>query len=174
MWDFFETVRHRHSVRRYQADMPVEQDKLHAVIETACSAPSAGDLQAYQIIVIRDAARREALREVVQRDHDFVAQAPVSMLFCADPKRSAERFGERGAQLFAVQDATIAAGFAQLAAVAAGLASAWIGQFDPAAARCCMDLPQSLEPVALLCFGYAAELPALTPRRKLDEVVRYI
>ena len=120
MWDFFETVRHRHSVRRYQADMPVEQDKLHAVIETACSAPSAGDLQAYQIIVIRDAARREALREVVQRDHDFVAQAPVSMLFCADPKRSAERFGERGAQLFAVQDATIAAGFAQLAAVAAG------------------------------------------------------
>lgn len=174
MWDFFETVRHRHSVRRYQADMPVEQDKLHAVIETACSAPSAGDLQAYQIIVIRDAARREALREVVQRDHDFVAQAPVSMLFCADPQRSAERFGERGAQLFAVQDATIAAGFAQLAAVAAGLASTWIGQFDPAAARRCMDLPQALEPVALLCFGYAAELPALTSRRKLDEVVRYI
>ena len=46
MWDFFETVRHRHSVRRYQPRMPVEDEKLHAILETACAAPSAGDLQA--------------------------------------------------------------------------------------------------------------------------------
>jgi len=50
MWDFFETVRHRHSVRRYQSDMPVEDEKLHAVLETACAAPSSGDLQAYKIM----------------------------------------------------------------------------------------------------------------------------
>ena len=45
MWDFFETVRHRHSVRKYQPDMPVETEKLHAILEMACAAPSAGDLQ---------------------------------------------------------------------------------------------------------------------------------
>ena len=38
MWDFFETVRHRHSVRKYQPDMPVETEKLHAILEMACAA----------------------------------------------------------------------------------------------------------------------------------------
>jgi nitroreductase len=32
MWDFFETVRHRHSIRKYQPDMPVEPEKLHAIL----------------------------------------------------------------------------------------------------------------------------------------------
>ena len=28
MWDFFETVRHRHSVRSYQSDLSVEKENL--------------------------------------------------------------------------------------------------------------------------------------------------
>lgn len=44
MWDFFETVRHRHSIRKYQSDMAVEPEKLYAILEMACAAPSAGDL----------------------------------------------------------------------------------------------------------------------------------
>ena len=66
MWDFFETVRHRHSVRRYQADMPVEQEKLHALLEMASAAPSAGDLQSYQIVVVQSAADRAALSEAAE------------------------------------------------------------------------------------------------------------
>jgi nitroreductase len=42
MWDFFETVRHRHSIRKYQPDMPVEPEKLHAILEMACAAPIGG------------------------------------------------------------------------------------------------------------------------------------
>ena len=33
MWDFFATVRHRHSIREYQPDMLVEPEKLHAILE---------------------------------------------------------------------------------------------------------------------------------------------
>lgn len=51
----------------------------------------------------------------------FIAEAPVCLVFCADPARSAATFGERGARLYAVQDATIAAAYAQLAIVAAGM-----------------------------------------------------
>ena len=61
MWDFFETVRHRHSVRSYQSDLSVEKEKLHAILETACSAPSAGDLQAYKIVVVSKAEKRQSL-----------------------------------------------------------------------------------------------------------------
>ncbi|MCU0807200.1 MAG: nitroreductase family protein, partial [Candidatus Contendobacter sp.] len=76
MWDFFETVRHRHSIRKYQPDMPVETEKLHAILEMACAAPSAGDLQSYRIVVVRDLAERQALVQVAH-EQAFIAEAPV-------------------------------------------------------------------------------------------------
>ena len=87
MWDFFTTVRHRHSVRRYQPDLEVERQKLHGILEMACAAPSAGDLQSYRIIVVTDGAERTALRTAAS-DQAFVAEAPVCLVFCADPERS--------------------------------------------------------------------------------------
>ncbi len=172
MWDFFETVRHRHSIRRYQADMPVEPEKLHAILEMACAAPSAGDLQAYRIEVVRADAERGALQAAAQ-GQAFITEAPVCLVFCADPQRSAAEFGDRGRDLYALQDATIAAAYAQLAIVAAGMGSTWIGYFDEVAVRRALGLADSLVPVAMLSVGYPAEIPEPTPRRPLDEVVGF-
>jgi len=170
MWDFFETVRHRHSIRKYRADVPVEQEKLHAILEMACAAPSAGDLQSYHILVVTDAQQRKQLSEIAD-GQAFIAEAPVVMLFCSDPQRAAKKYGERGERLYALQDATIAASYAQLAVVAAGLASTWVGFFDGARLKQEFALAPGLEPVAALCIGYPAELPEETPRRPINEVV---
>ncbi len=172
MWDFFATVRHRHSVRKYQADMPVEHEKLHGILEMACAAPSAGDLQAYHIIVVTAQSDRDALRAAAE-NQAFISEAPVCLVFCTDAARSAERFGARGETLYAVQDATIAAAYAQLAVVAAGMGSTWVGNFDAAQVRKSLGIPESLTPVALLSVGYPAELPEMTGRRRIDEVVTY-
>lgn len=172
MWDFFATVRHRQSVRKYQPDMGVEPEKLHAILEMACAAPSAGDLQSYRIVVARDRALRAALGRATH-DQDFIAEAPVCLVFCAEPGRSAGEFGDRGASLYAIQDTTIAAAYAQLAIVAAGLGSTWIGQFDDARVRQALDLEPGLTPVALLSLGYPAEVPAPTHRRPLRELVDF-
>ncbi len=171
MWDFFETVRHRHSVRKYQATTPIEAGKLHAVLEMACAAPSAGDLQAYQITVIDDQATREAL-QAAANGQPFISEAPVCLVFSADPSRSAKSFGERGASLYAVQDATIAATYAQLAIVAAGMGSTWVGDFDDNAVKKVLNNNDDLQPIAILSVGYPAELPEPTPRRNLDDVVK--
>lgn len=173
MWDFFETVRHRHSIRKYRSEIPVEQEKLHAILEMACAAPSAGDLQSYHIFVITDAQQRKQLSEIAN-DQDFIAEAPVTLLFCSDPKRAAKQYGERGEQLYALQDATIAAAYAQLAVVAAGLASTWIGYFDNTQLKQTFELAPDLEPVAALSIGYPAELPEETPRRPIGEVVTHL
>lgn len=170
MWDFFQTVRHRHSVRKYQSDMPVEEDRLHAILETAVAAPSAGDLQAYRIVVVSNPETRRSLSEAAQ-GQAFMATAPVSLVFCAEPERSAQEFGERGRGLYGIQDATIAAAYAQLAVVAAGMGSTWVGNFDADAVRDLLELDTGLIPVAILCIGYPAELPEATPRRRLDEIV---
>jgi nitroreductase len=172
MWDFFETVRNRHSIRKYQADMPVEIEKLHAILEMACAAPSAGDLQSYRVLVVRDPAERQAL---VHAAHDqvFIAEAPVCLVFCADPVRSQNTFGERGAKLYAVQDATIAAAYAQLAIVAAGMGSTWVGYFEEDKVCEALSLEAGLVPIALISLGYPAELPEPSSRRRLHDVVAW-
>lgn len=170
MWDFFETVRRRHSVRKYRTDMAVETEKLHAVLEMACAAPSAGDLQSYHIAVVTTPALRQALAETAA-GQEFIAEAPVTLVFCSHGERAAAKYGERGRELYALQDATIAATYAQLAVVAAGLGSAWVGQFDATAVARLLKLDAGLQPIALLTVGYPAELPEPTPRRHLTEVV---
>ncbi len=172
MWDFFETVRHRHSIRKYQPDMPVETEKLHAILEMACAAPSAGDLQSYCIIVVHDPAERQALVHATH-EQTFIAEAPICLVFCADPVRSEVAFGERGAKLYALQDATIAAAYAQLAIVAAGMGSTWIGYFEEEEVRAVLGLEPGLLPIALVSLGYPAELPEPSARRRLHDVVAW-
>ncbi len=172
MWDFFQTVHYRHSVRHFRGDMAVEPEKLHAVLETACAAPSAGDLQSYRIIVVTAEAERRQL-QAIAGGQVFIAEAPVALVFCADRERAAGKYGDRGRELYAVQDATIACTYAQLAIVAAGLGSTWIGAFDAGGIAGLLKLDRGLEPVAMLSVGYPAELPELSPRRPLNEVVEY-
>lgn len=172
MWDFFETVHRRHSIRKYHADMPVEPEKLHAILGTACAAPSAGDLQPYRIVVVTDDQTRTAL-STTANDQAFISEAPVCLVFCCDRQRSEDAFGERGRALYAVQDTTIAAAYAQLAVVAAGMGSTWVGYFDAERVSTILALPENLEPIAMLSLGYPAELPEPTTRRRLEEVVEY-
>jgi len=173
MWDFFGTVRNRHSVRKYQTDMPVEDEKLHAILEMASAAPSAGDLQSYGIVVVTNAELRKQLATAAD-NQQFISEAPVCLVFYADPQRSNEKFGERGKSLYAIQDATIAAAYAQLAAVAAGLGSTWVGHFDAQQIAMQLNIDSKNTPIALLSLGYPAELPEATPRRPLTDIVQFI
>jgi len=167
--NLFETIHARQSVRAYQAK-PVEPEKLEAVLKALNQAPSAGNLQAYQVYLVKDARLKRGLAKAAF-DQAFVAQAPVALVFCAVAAR-AGRYGRRGAELYCVQDATTAVAYAQLAATAVGLATCWVGAFDDHAVVRAVNLPQGERPVAILPLGYAAESPPRTPRRSLADLVR--
>ncbi|MGA3108086.1 MAG: nitroreductase family protein [Candidatus Bathyarchaeia archaeon] len=165
--EFVEVLTQRRSIRSYKPQ-PVEESKLKRIFEVVNLAPSAGNLQAYQVKVVRDQAKRTALSKAAY-DAGFIVQAPICLVFCADPDRSAERYGERGSELYSVQDATIAGTFAMLAAVDLGLATVWIGDFDEEKVRQVLDV-KSIRPVAMFSLGYAAEQPAAAPRRAIEEI----
>jgi nitroreductase len=168
--EFFEVVEKRRSVRAFTI-APVEADKLEAILAAARLAPSAGDLQAYQIVAIDEADAKVALAAAAL-GQVFVAEAAVVLVFCASPGRSESKYGQRGASLYCIQDATIAACYAQLAATAQGLASCWVGAFDEARVAAVLRTPPQLRPVALMPIGYAAEVPVRPQRRALDALVR--
>ena len=166
---FFDAVEKRRSVRAF-TPAPVAADKLETILATARLAPSAGDLQAYQIVVVLEAEAKAALGAAAL-GQDFIAEAAAVLVFCASPGRSESKYGQRGASLYCIQDATIAACYAQLAATALGLAACWVGAFDEASVAAVLRAPPRLRPVALMPIGYAAEAPERPQRRALDALV---
>jgi nitroreductase len=170
--EFMKLIEERHSTRVYQ-ETPVEQEKLDKILHAANGAPSAGDLQAYSIVVVRSPAARESLAKAAV-DQQFVWQAPVVLVFLAEPARSSEKYGRRGENLYAVQDATIACAYAQLAAYDVGLSACWVGAFRTRDVQGVVGATEGQVPVALLPIGYAAESPFITPRRPLSETVREV
>lgn len=167
--DFFEVVRERRSIRAFKGE-PVEENKLQRILEVINRAPSAGNLQAYEIYLVRDEQVRAALVEAA-RGQAFVAQAPIVLVFCAHPKRAEARYGQRGTELYTLQDATIACTYGMLAAAALGLATVWVGKFDEQAVAGIVGIPPDQRPVAMLPLGYAAESPHAPARRPVADLV---
>lgn len=170
--DFFELIAARRSVRLY-SPAPVEEHKLEAILKAANQAPSAGNLQAYEIYLLRDRAVRLAVARAALEQW-FISEAPVALVFCANPERSASRYGRRGVRLYSVQDATIACTYAMLAAAALGLATVWVGAFDDEGVRRAIGAPEGHLPVAILPIGYPAEQPAAPGRRALADLVHEV
>lgn len=167
--EFAELVEGRHSIRAFE-EREVEGAKLDDILRAASRAPSAGNLQAYKVAVVRAPSLRRRLARAAL-DQEFVAQAPVVLIFLAHPLASGVKYGRRGETLYAVQDATIACAYAQLGARNAGLASCWVGAFREDQVRAALGVGRELRPVALLPIGYPAEVPEVTSRRPLSETV---
>ncbi len=167
--EFFDVIKNRYSIRRFK-EKEVEDEKLRLIFETVNLAPSAGNLQAYDIFLIRDKNKKELLAKA-SYDQNFIKQAPVVLIFCANTKRS-EYYGEKGRKLYCLQDATIAASYAQLAATNLGLGSVWVGGFDENEVLKILGSPRHSIPVAIIPIGYPDEKPKRRKRRELDDLVK--
>lgn len=167
--DFFDLIKTRCSMRAFSS-RPVEDEKLQRILQSLNLAPSAGNLQAYEVYLATRPEERAALMRA-SRDQAFVGQAPVVLVFCTNAERSAVKYRERGADLYCLQDATIACTYAMLAAEVLGLSSVWVGAFDDEAAWQAIGSPQGQRPVAILPIGYPGREPKYRPRRALDDLV---
>jgi len=170
--EFLELAKQRRSVRVFTRQ-PVEDEKLQQVLRAANLAPSAGNLQAYEIYVVRGREGRAALASAAYAQ-DFVRDAPVVLVFCTHPARSEPRYRERGRRLYSLQDATIACTFAMLAVADLGLATVWVGAFSDEAVWKAIGSPEGVQPVAMLPIGYAGEAPAPTSRRRLSSLAHEV
>ena len=170
--EFFEAVGARRSTRAYLA-RAVPPEMLQRILEAANLAPSAGNLQSYEIFAVTNKRKREDLARAA-REQIFIATAPVVLVFAKHPALCEERYGKLADNLYSIQDATIACAFASLAAAAQGLGSCWIGAFDAEEVRKIVGAPRGVTPVSMLPIGYASERPKDRERRALEELVRRV
>ena len=164
-----EMIRERRSIRAF-SDREVPEKEAELLVEAACLAPSAGNRQPWEFVIVRDDENKRRLAEAAYGQH-FIAEAPVVFVVCADPSRSASRYGRRGIELYCLQDTAAAVQNLLLTAKANGLGSCWIGAFDEARAAEVVGAPRGVRPVAIVPVGYPAEGPLPRPRRRLSEVI---
>ncbi|KPJ54044.1 nitroreductase [candidate division TA06 bacterium DG_24] len=165
--EFPELVRERCSIRAYKPD-PVEEEKLAEVLEAARLAPTAGNEQPFQLIVITTAGREAELRRIYNRE--WFVQPPFVICACGIPEDCA---ASREPMMRCYIDVAIVMDHLILAATNAGLGTCWIGAFDPQAAREVLGLPRGVEPVAFTPLGYPADGRRPKTRKPLSELVRY-
>lgn len=167
--DFFDVVMSRRSVRMFKKDR-IEPEVMTQLLRAIRTAPTAGNLQAYQVYLVDNRDKIKALARAAL-GQSCVSDAAAVLVFCTDAPRSAGTYGERGRQLYCVQDATIAATIAHLAAAALGLGSVMVGAFTEAQAAKVINSPDHLRPILMLPVGYPAEQPLPASRRTLDDLV---
>ena len=162
-----EAIKTRKSIREYE-ETPIPEDKLLRVLEAARLAPSGGNRQPWQFIVVRDRQRRQELAKV-SGGQAHVAQAPVVIAAVATMP---EMVMKCGVPAYAV-DLAIAVDHMTLAAVDEGLGTCWIGAFSQEAARDILKVPGSCRIVALFPLGFPKQPGRPKTRKSLDEIVCY-
>lgn len=167
--DIFHIMDKRRSTRKF-IDKPIESTKIDEIFSAADTAPTAGNFQGFEIFHVKDPKKKEQLIEACN-NQTFV-NAPLVLVFCKNPSRVKFNFPEYILKKFAIQDATLAAGYAQLAAQALGLSSIWVGMFDEQ--KVMNVINTDLTPSSVLCIGYPQKQKYPKLRRRLKDLVHIV
>lgn len=166
--DCIETINKRRSIRKFK-NIEIGTENIDILLNAAHVAPSAGNIQGRDFIIVTD---RTIKRELVVAAHDqhFIASAPVIIVAVANIKRSSNRYGSRG-ELYAIQDATASVMNIMLAATDIGLGTCWIGAFDEDIVRDILKIPMEARPITIIPIGYSDEDPVMPQRMDIDQII---
>lgn len=167
--DVFEAIKNRRSIRAFERK-PVSEEHVEKLIDAARHAPSAGNIQPWEFVIVRSREVKQQL-SVAALNQVFIEEAPVVIVVCANEARSGQGYGSRGVNLYCIQDTAAATENMLLAAYALGLGACWVGAFREEMVRKVLNTPTHVRPVAIIPVGYPSKKPTPRRRRALEEVV---
>jgi nitroreductase len=169
--ELMEAIKGRRSIRKFKKqDIPTEF--INQLIEAASYAPSAGNIQPWEFIVVKNPQIKEKLVKAAYNQAQ-VEQAPVIIVVCADEKRSSLGYSKRGTTLYCLQDTAAATQNILLTAYSLGLGTCWIGAFDEDEAKKALKTPDGVRPVVMIPFGYPDVTPKQRNKRLLNEITHF-
>lgn len=156
----------RRSIRKYK-DKEVTDEQIRKILHAGQMAPSAGNLQGREFIIIKDASTRAKISHAAM-NQQFIADAPICIVVCANFTRSRSWYGRRG-EMYAYQDSAASVMNMMLMATDLGLGTCWVGAFSDELIVELFQLPEGVVPVAILPVGYPDESPE-APARYWDRI----
>ncbi len=167
----------RRSIRRFQ-DKQVEPEILSEIFEAARMAPSWGNLQCWELVVVQAAEDKNSLTGLLSKKNPAtkcMEMAPVVIGVCGNPLKSGYYNNQQVTryQHWFLYDLGIISQNICLKACVLGLGSVIVGSFDHKAAEDLLQIPPGYELVALIPIGYPDHDPPAPKRRAISEFVHY-
>jgi nitroreductase len=188
---FFEVIKTRRAVRNYKST-PIPKKHVQMILEAARMAPSAGNQQPWQLLVVDDPAKILELREecvAMQLDRfktqgnptaeeiekfkdkagkgaDKYLKAPVQIIVLVDKKAPYPDY--------IIKDGSLIGGTILLAARALGYGTVFVTDAIPeSATRKVFSIPDHYERICVIPLGIPEEWPATPPKKALEQVVSF-
>lgn len=167
---FLELAKNRYSCRKYLSK-PVEDEKLHKILEAGRIAPSASNKQPWYFVVTKEPENLKKMHATYHRE--WFDTCPVVLTICGDTNASWTRSSDQKDHTDI--DVSIAIDHITLQATELGLATCWICNFYVDEVKKTLNLPEGIEPIALLSLGYPADTVNperhITQRKKMEDIV---
>lgn len=179
--DFLEVVKNRRSVRAYQPEKPVPPEVVKEILACGHCAPTGGNIQPWEFIVVTDPALRQKVVETTYRGNTFelanhqnwIADAPVLIVVLGDRSKIAARYGQKQAEAAIYMDCSACIENMLLAAVHFGLGACYLtGYFEKLLANV-LKVPASHEVVGFLTLGYTKGEVTQKPKEPLETKIHY-
>jgi len=196
--DLRSLVERRRSIRGYDESREVSDAMVDTILDCARWAPSGGNGQPWEFIIVRDKQTRHKIADIYlkqlidKREMDMAVRgtakmtgdgfrhAPVHVIILGDP-RVKEAYPIR--TKLEKADSHFITGLANatllihLAAASLGLASQYVSDanspYMETMLKAMLGVPEPLRIYHLVPIGYAKGPVAAPPRRKLEEIVHY-
>ncbi len=150
-----DAIRTRRTIRNWLPDRPVAEALINELLEAALWAPSACNMQLWDFVVVTNEATRQQLEDAVP----FATQAPVLIFVCYNTRFSEGSFAH-------IQGASASIMNMLLQGHALGLGGFWQATIhDRAKLHAVLRLPDDVDVLATVLFGYPAERPGAPARR---------
>jgi nitroreductase len=150
--DTLEAIFTRRSIRVY-TDQPIPADIIEKLLRAAMQAPSAGNQQAWQFMVVTGRPQLNALADVLPYGK-MLTTAPLGIIVCGD-------LDYEKSKGYWVQDCSAATQNILLAAHALGLGAVWLGVYPREQrvldVRTTLGIPENVIPLCAIAIGYPGE-----------------
>ncbi len=158
--DVLTAIKGRRSVRKYKKKA-IPENVLNEVLEAARLAPSGGNRQPWELIVVRDEQRKRDLVPIC-KNQQFVGDCSAVIAAVEDPEQKWSR-----------TDIAIALDELTLAAFERGLGTCWIGAFDKDRMAEALGVPKNKVVAVCMTLGYADESPDARSRKAFEDLIHW-
>ncbi|MBI0584705.1 MAG: nitroreductase family protein [Methanomassiliicoccus sp.] len=163
-----EAVQRRRAVRAFDP-RPIEDEKIHMLVEAMRLAPSCNNHQPWRVTVC-DGEALHRVRECLSRGNAWATKAPMIMVLSSKPSEDCRMSEGRDYYQFGCG---MAVGQMLLQATELGLIAHPIAGFDPAMARVVLGIPVDYVVITFIICGYPGEDESLlSDKQKAQQLER--
>lgn len=166
-----EAIMTRSSVRSYTSQK-VENDKVEILLKAAMAAPTAGNKQPWEFVVITEREILDSIPGIIKASQ-MAKKSQLAIAICGLPENS---FPGNLSEYW-VQDCSAATENMLIAANAIGLGAVWCGAYPDSNGRVAqlqklLNLPERIVPLNVVVIGYP-DSPATIKNKWKPERVHY-